>query len=147
MSGMHERVQAMRESGDPARLASAIPYAKFVGIGVRLEEERIVGVMPFADHIVGNPALPALHGGTLGSLLESTAIFTVLWDVQSESLPKTINITIDYLRSARPEDTFAQAAITKLGRRVVNVRVVAWQQNREKPVAVATANFLLKSEF
>jgi uncharacterized protein (TIGR00369 family) len=143
---MHQRIQSLRASGDPARLADAIPYASFVGITLRLEDGKMLGVMPFADHIVGNPALPALHGGTLGSLLESTAIFTVLWEVETESVPKTINITVDYLRSARPENTFAQATITKLGRRVINVRVLAWQSDRDKPVALATANFLLKTE-
>ena len=77
MSTLNARLRAVRESGDPQRLADMIPYASFVGIAARLEEERIVGVMSCSDELVGNPALPALHGGALGSLLESTAIFTV----------------------------------------------------------------------
>ena len=60
-------------------------------------------------------------------------------------VPKTINITVDYLRSARVIDTHARATITKHGRRVANVQVRAWQADESKPVAAAHAHFLLKT--
>jgi acyl-coenzyme A thioesterase PaaI-like protein len=61
-------------------------------------------------------------------------------------LPKTINITIDYLRSGRTVDTFARGVITRHGRRVANVRVEAWQDDPERPIAIAYAHFLIMSE-
>jgi acyl-coenzyme A thioesterase PaaI-like protein len=60
-------------------------------------------------------------------------------------VPKTITITIDYLRSARPVDTFARGIVTKQGRRVANVRVEAWQEDPAQPVAAANAHFLVKT--
>ena len=96
--------------------------------------------------MVGNPMLPALHGGTMGALLESTAIFELLWHAESIVLPKTINLTVQYLRSARPVDTFATATITKHGRRVVAARAEAWQGADERPVATASAHFLVLGE-
>ena len=102
-----------------------------------------MGRMKYSDHLVGNANVPALHGGTLGALMESTAIFMLLWEGETESIPKTINITVEYLRGARPQDVFAKALFTRHGRRVANVRVYAYQDNPDKPVAVATAHFLL----
>jgi uncharacterized protein (TIGR00369 family) len=95
--------------------------------------------------LIGNPVLPALHGGTVGALLESAAIFKLIWEIKSIAVPKTINITVDYLRSARVEDTHARCVITKHGRRVANVQVRAWQQDESRPIAAAHAHFLLKT--
>jgi len=123
---------------------AAIPYAQFLGLGVTAQGGELVGTLRYSDHLIGNPAVPALHGGTIGALLESTAIFTVLWQADTLVLPKTINITVDYLRAGKPTDTYCNAAITKQGRRVVNVYAVAYQDDVERPVATANAHFLVK---
>lgn len=120
-----------------------IPYARFLGITLERKGDEITTVMKFDDKLIGNPILPALHGGVIGSFMEMTAIAQVLFEGHYDALPKTINITIEYLRSGRPVDTYGQAIITKQGRRVANVRVEAWQQERRKPIAAAHCHFLL----
>ncbi|MBI4954214.1 MAG: PaaI family thioesterase [Myxococcales bacterium] len=132
-----------RRTRDLAALTDAVPYAAFLGFSLTLLDGELVGKMRYADHLIGNPALPALHGGAIGALLESTAIFQILWDAETIVLPKTVNITVDYLRSGRPLDTFARGIITKHGRRVVNVRVEAWQEDRTRPIALANGHFLI----
>jgi hypothetical protein len=37
------------------------------------------------------------------------AIFHLLWETETETVPKIVNITVDYLRSARPVDVIAAA--------------------------------------
>jgi uncharacterized protein (TIGR00369 family) len=140
---LRDAVTAVRETGDFTPLQEAIPYARFMGITAELVDGDIVGRMQYSDHLVGNASVPALHGGTLGALMESTAIFKLLWHGETTAVPKTINITVEYLRSARAEDVFARAVFTRHGRRVANVRVFAFQDDPERPVAVATAHFLL----
>jgi uncharacterized protein (TIGR00369 family) len=140
---LRDAVAAVRESGDFGPLEKLIPYNRFMGITAELVDGEVTGRMKYSDHLVGNASVPALHGGTLGALMESTAIFMLLWHGETESVPKTINITVEYLRSARAQDVFAKALFTRHGRRVANVRVFAYQDNPEKPVAVATAHFLL----
>ena len=140
---LRNAVTAVRESGDFTALQEAIPYARFMGITAELVDDDVVGRMRYSDHLVGNATVPALHGGTLGALMESTAIFKLLWKGETSTVPKTINITVEYLRGARPQDVFAKAVFTRHGRRVANVRVFAYQDDPEKPVAVATAHFLL----
>ncbi|MFN0247769.1 MAG: PaaI family thioesterase [Kofleriaceae bacterium] len=148
-----ERLTAAKEAGDYQGLVEAIPYAKFLGLKAELvpggstasstNVDELVTTMTFGPHLIGNPALPALHGGTLGALLESAAIFEVLWRAESIVLPKTITFTVDYLRSAAAIDTHARGLITRQGRRVTNVRIEAWQEDRAKPVATANAILLV----
>jgi acyl-coenzyme A thioesterase PaaI-like protein len=61
----------------------------------------------------------------------------------AERAPRPINFNIDYLRSAGPHETRGRAEIVKHGRRIANVRVLAWQTDSEKPVAAGIGNFLL----
>lgn len=145
LSSVHwaERVEAARRAADPAMLIDGIPYAQFLGISAELVEGELVGRMRYTHRLVGNPVLPALHGGTVGALLEITGLMTVVWKVEGAGLPKIINLTVDYLRSAATEDVLAQGFVTKQGRRVVNVFVRAWQRDRDKPVASANAHFLV----
>lgn len=146
MTTILEHIAAARAQGDLSPLVAAIPYAQFLGLSAAVEHGELVTTMRYADHLIGNPALPALHGGTLGALLESAAVFSLMWASETALLPKTITITVDYLRSARPVDTFASGVITRQGRRVAAVRVEAWQENRAQLVATAHAHFLIKRE-
>jgi len=141
-----ERLGEAKRSGDIQGLFDIVPYSRFLGLSGRVEGDEIITTMKFAPHLIGNPALPALHGGTLGALLESSAIFELLWRAETIVLPKTITLTVDYLRSGAPVDTHARSIVTRHGRRVANVRVEAWQTDRATPVATAHAIFLVMRE-
>src|SRR5262245_34514690 len=132
-------LEECRKSGDLGPLAQAIPCARFLGISVVREGEGVLTRLDFAPHIIGNPVIPAIHGGALGTLLESAAVFELLWSQSSVRLPKTISLTIEYLRTARPTTTFARGEITHHGRRVATVRVQAWQDDPTRPVTAANA--------
>ncbi len=132
-----------KKTNDIGRLAETMPYARFMGLAPEDSTGELFTRMKFAHQLIGNPVLPALHGGTIGALLETAAIFQVLWEIDTVSIPKIITITVDYLRSGRPVDTLARAVVTKQGRRVVNVAVEAWQEDRSRPIASAKAHFLI----
>jgi uncharacterized protein (TIGR00369 family) len=132
-----------RASGDFSALVRAIPFARFLGMELTGTGGALFGTLRYTPHLTGNPLVPALHGGTLGALLESIAVFAVLAETESPKAPKTISITIDYLRSARTVDTFARAEVVRQGRRVASVRSLAWQDDPSKPVAAANVLLLL----
>jgi uncharacterized protein (TIGR00369 family) len=138
-----ELLRQVRQSGDYRQLTDAIPYTRFLGIGVENTTGEVLCRMRYAPMLIGNSTLPALHGGTLGGLLESAAIFELLLRAEQEHVPKIITITVDFLRSGKAQDTLAKATITRLGRRVANLQVRAWQEDRERPIATAHALFLL----
>jgi len=58
-------------------------------------------------------------------------------------LPKTIDFSVDYMRSGLPRDAYARARVTRSGRRYASVQVEAWQDNRQRPIAQAVAHFLM----
>jgi uncharacterized protein (TIGR00369 family) len=123
-----------------------IPYARFLGVRAELAGDEMTAVLPYAPHLIGNPALPALHGGVLGAFMELTAVAQLIIAQDGGGAarqPKPIDINVEYLRSGRPIDTFARAAITRMGRRIANVRVEAWQETRAAPIAALHGHFLV----
>ena len=142
---LREVLAELRATRSFDRLLAAIPYVRLLGIRASVREGDVVAQLASAQHLIGNPVLPALHGGTVGALMESTAILKLLLESDTPAVPKTITLTVDYLRSPRVVDTSARATITRLGRRVANVQVRAWQDQEDRPIAVAHAHFLLRS--
>ena len=124
-------------------LLDRLPYALFLDLRTRLDGEDLTVVMPFADRLIGNPTLPALHGGSTAALLEMTAVAQVALSYPRLRLPRPINVTVSYLRSGRPIDVIARARISKAGRRVAHVLAEAWQDDPAQPIASLTAHFLL----
>nr|WP_246347454.1 PaaI family thioesterase [Brevundimonas basaltis] len=119
------------------------PYARFLGLESRQDGDILTVTMPFADRLIGNPMLPALHGGATAALLELTAGAQVALTWPRLRLPRPINVTVAYLRSGRPVDVHARARISKAGRRVAHVLAEAWQEDEAQPIASLTAHFLV----
>lgn len=132
---------------DPAEsvqdLLARIPYAQFLGMKIELAGDEMTAVLPFGQHIVGNPVLPAIHGGVLGAFMEMTALAQLLLTEGQARQPRVIDVSIEYLRSGRPLTTFARAEIKKVGRRIANVHVEAWQDRRAAPIAALRGHFLV----
>ncbi|MEI6201092.1 MAG: PaaI family thioesterase [Enhydrobacter sp.] len=147
MSGeLMKRLAEARKKGEVGLLADAIPYARWMQIAPEDGTGELLTRMRFHGELIGNTFLPAIHGGTLGAMLEMAAIFHLLWVTETTTVPKIVNITVDYLRSAGPRDVIAAAKVTKQGRRMVNVFAEAWQDDRSRPVASASAHFLVQSD-
>jgi uncharacterized protein (TIGR00369 family) len=121
------------------------PYARFLGIERRRSEAgELMFVMPFAEVVHGRPGF--LHGGAIAGLLEFAAfgaIYDALGEAQGVAV-KPINISVSFMRGGTHHETFASAAVTRLGNRVGNVEAHAWQLDRAKPIASAQVNVLLK---
>lgn len=140
---LQQLVAEARAAKDYGRFMQAIPYFRFLGLSVRDGDKGPICVLPGDPKLIGNAQLPALHGGVVGALLESAAIVHLIWSAETDTIPKIIDLSIDYLRSARPVETYARAIVTKHGRRIANIRAEAWQDDPERPVAAAHAHFLL----
>lgn len=128
---------------DMNALIAAVPYCAWLGLSARVDGERIVLEMPYDAKLVGNPIIPALHGGVIGSFLETAAIVQTVFATKSASIPKPIDITIDYLRTGRAVTSYASARLARQGRRVVNVHASMWQEDEAKPIAALRGHFLL----
>lgn len=124
-------------------LIAQIPYMAHTGFQISIIDDGLNTVLPYKPELIGNPMLPALHGGTIAAAMEFTAIGELVFRGNTQKLPKTIDMSIDYLRTGKPQDTFTRANIVKIGRTVANVEVYAWQSDESKPIAKLHGHFLL----
>lgn len=141
-----------------AALVDGVPYIGFLGARFERRGDELTAILPYSDNLIGNPHLPALHGGATAAFLEMTAIISLGWAVLwprieggaqtpvqggLPTLPKTIDFTIDYLRTGLSRDAYARARITRVGRRYASVQAEAWQDSRDRPFAQAAGHFLM----
>jgi len=149
-----EPVQQVKNRRDGAlrQLVDGVPYIRFLGIRFDRRGDELTALLPYHDALIGNPGLPALHGGVTAAFLEVAAIIELAWSVQWPAmeagegmgpLPKTIDVTVDFLRTGLPRDAYARARVVRSGRRYASVQVEAWQDNRARPFAQATGHFLM----
>lgn len=120
-----------------------VPIVQTLGMHCDIKGDDMTAVLPYQDKLIGNFTIKALHGGAMGTFLEMTAMAQLFIVADVERPPRTINITVDYLRQGRAEDLYARATVVKLGRRMASVRAEAWQSERDKPVAALLGHFLL----
>ena len=120
-------------------------YVRFLGMEAELTGETLAAALPFSQHLIGNPIIPALHGGVVGAFLELTALAQLAASAPDGHAPRTVDITIDYLRPARAFTTYAKAEVIKRGRRVINVQATAWQESPTSPVATLRGHFVVRS--
>jgi len=155
-----QQIKARRDSALNA-LVKGVPYIGWLGIQFDRRGDELTATMPYDGKLIGNPRLPAIHGGVTAAFLEVAAIIELSWagmweDLESgriapdaaipdslPRLPKTIDFTVDYLRSGLPRDVYARARVVRSGRRYASVQVEAWQDNRARLIAQATGHFLM----
>jgi acyl-coenzyme A thioesterase PaaI-like protein len=157
-----EPVQVIKQRRDGAlkTLLSGVPYIQYLGIQFDRRGDELTAILPFDEKLIGNPSLPALHGGVTAAFLEVAAIIELSWSILWEEmeggrldpaaiaatplrLPKTIDFTVDYLRTGLPRDAYARARVNRSGRRYASVHVEAWQDNRARLFAQGTGHFLM----
>jgi uncharacterized protein (TIGR00369 family) len=128
--------------------ATLPPYARALDMEIldELNGAPIIG-MPFADRVQGRPGF--LHGGAISGLLEIAAIAAIhraLRAKGSDSAIKQVNVTVDFMRGGVNHMTYAVGEVTRLGRTMANVEARAWQDDRDKPIAMGYMHYLIKAK-
>jgi len=58
-------------------LAINVPYVAYLGVDFDRRGDELTAILPFQDKLIGNPLLPAIHGGVTAAFLEITAVMTL----------------------------------------------------------------------
>ena len=124
------------------------PYAQALDMTVvdEIDGAPVIG-MPFADRVQGRPGF--LHGGAISGLLEIAAIAAIHQALRakgSDAAIKQVNVTVDIMRGGVSQMTFAVGEVTRLGRTMANVEARAWQEDRDKPIAMGYMHYLIKAK-
>lgn len=140
---LKETLRQCHENNDFTPLVGSVPYARLLGIGCIKIGNDVVFTLPAQKDNIGNPTLPAIHGGVLGGFIEHAAILQVIMAMEEPRFPKVVDLSIDYLSAGHFRDSFAECTILRMGRRLANVQVLIWQTSKSEPVASARAHLLL----
>ena len=143
MADIEKLVSQGHESGDYLPLIEAIPYASLIGLRVRRDGDSVLFNLPTSPDNIGNPVLPAIHGGVIAGFMEQAAMLHLMIFMNSSDFPKIIDFSVDYLRAGLSRETFASCQVWRQGRRVGNVAITAWQTDPSEPIATARAHFKL----
>ncbi len=128
---------------DVSALIRLMPYARMLGVEHFAMGSEIVYVLPKNEDNLGNPTLPALHGGVIGGFMETAGALHVMLSADTFRVPKIVDFSLDYLSPGRHTDTFASCSFVRQGRKIANVAIRAWQTESTRPIATARAHFLL----
>ncbi len=143
--GNVEWLARTRAEGDIEALLALMPYARRIGVSAAPDpqDEGLLFRLDPREGNVGNVLLPALHGGIVAAFMETAATLDLMLATRAPRLPRIVDISIDYLRTARLAPTLARCRLQREGRRLGNVQVLAWQESEAVPVATARLHFVL----
>ncbi|WP_095078746.1 PaaI family thioesterase [Pseudomonas sp. Irchel s3h17] len=138
------QLQQAHERGDYASVLHLIPYAKLIGVECSRVGDELLFRLPANKDNIGNPLLPAIHGGVIAGFMELAAALHLLVFTGSPGVPKIIDFSLDYLRAGQFRDTYAKCQVCRQGRRVANVAITAWQSTEAEPIATARGHFKIE---
>lgn len=127
----------------------AIPHAQELGLiltdlGVGTAEFS----MPYDTKLIGDPNTGVIHGGAVSALMDTCCGAAVMTHPEAPGGTATIDLRIEYMRSATPGQTITtKATCHHISRNVAFVRAVALDEDTERPVATATAAFSVEDGF
>jgi acyl-coenzyme A thioesterase PaaI-like protein len=144
METFDQILKQCHKTRDYRPVVDAIPYASLIGLDYQQFGHDVIFKLPDNPNNIGNPILPAVHGGVVGGFMELSAAIHLLMMLDTPAMPKIVDFSLDYLRPVRGgKDTFVECQVIRQGSRVANVIINAWQTRREEAVATARAHFLL----
>lgn len=122
----------------------AIPHASECGMKVyRLDEHGAWASLPYRREWLGDSERGLIHTGVITTLVDTISGLAVLAGAGSFEPIATLDLRMDYLRPARPEqDLHCHAACYRLTRSIAFIRASAWQEREDEPVAVSQSAFM-----
>ncbi|MFP7672645.1 PaaI family thioesterase [Marivita sp. S0852] len=135
---------------DKAQIArqfiETIPHSKALGMTITELGAGLAEItMPYDDRFIGDPETGVIHGGAVSALMDTCGGAAVMSHPDAPAGTATIDLRIDYMRAATPGDPIrARAEVYHFTRSVAFVRATAFDDDPDKPVAMATGTFTVE---
>jgi len=120
-----------------------LPHSKALNMTLRVMADGVAEIeMPYDVRLIGDPATGVIHGGAVSALMDTCGGAAVMCHPEGNGNTATIDLRIDYMRSATPGQTIrARAHCYHVTRNVAFVRAEAMDDDTARPVAAATGAF------
>jgi uncharacterized protein (TIGR00369 family) len=141
-----------RNPPDLGRIVRAfedLPHARSLGMTfLSLDHGRGTMRIAYDPALVGNPRTRVVHGGVITALLDTVCGAVVMASVPEGTPLVTLDLRIDYLHPATPEETIrASAECYKVTANVAFVRGLAYHEAIDDPIAHCAGTFMLGTGF
>jgi len=137
---------ADRKAALARQFIEAIPHSRALGMVLSEIGDGVAEIsMPYDARFVGDPKTGVIHGGAVSALMDTCGGAAVMSHPNAPAGTATIDLRIDYMRSATPGQTIrARATCYHITRSVAFVRAVAMDDDEDRPVASATGSFTVE---
>jgi uncharacterized protein (TIGR00369 family) len=129
------------------KFIAVLPHARALGIELDSfdAQGRCVLRLPWREDLIADPQSGVVHGGVITALLDTLGAACVI--ARGIHLQATLDLRIDYLRSAQPRVALiGDASCYRVTRQIAFVRGVCHQGDPEHAVANVTATFIRAEE-
>ncbi|WP_066777144.1 PaaI family thioesterase [Sphingomonas sp. CCH5-D11] len=116
-------------------------FAKLLGTMMTQSGETFT-LIP-TDELVGNPILPALHGGAIASFLELAAQLALSRAISPRPSSRLISVNLQFLAPVRPVAISTTPTLMRVGRRVAVVHAEAVERDGTGRLCHAQLEFAL----
>ena len=137
-----ERLEKLWQIGP--MMVAGTPHGAELGMKfVSIDIGRATLSLPYNKSVIGNSATGVLHGGAVTTLLDQACGLAAVAGFEEPTSTATLNLSIDYMRAAKPGETIiARAHCYKATRHVAFIRAFAHDGDEEDPLATAQATFM-----
>ena len=108
-----------------------IPFNKFIGMElVEIENGFAKATIKFKPELVGDSRILAIHGGVISAAMDAVGGIAGITTLQSmEDKLVTVDMRVDYIRSARDTDLIIEARIVRSGNKIITTNMQAFAAN------------------
>ena len=123
------------------------PHHQATGISVVSADAKMARMhVPYDKRFIGDPDTGAVHGGLVTTMMDATGGLAVLAQVPAGTAIATLDLRLDYLRSAKPgQDLIGEAECFKITSNIAFSRGTAYEKdNAADPIANFIATYMIK---
>jgi uncharacterized protein (TIGR00369 family) len=115
--------------------------------GAMMVESGDTFILTPTKELVGNPLLPALHGGAVASFLELAAQLALGRNLLPGQTSRLISANLQFLTPARLVALRTTPQVRRIGRRVAVVHAEAFEKDGAAALCLAQMEFSVRREF